>query len=475
MQIKSTRCSNQLSRMFLLILLLLSLVSLSLAQEEDISSSDPIQRALQVTRDLIEEERGSSLRIVRWRFYQDDWSTQANWEQYGSFGIDSCASDIPMLQKRDDVLSGWTFTITDVSGKRYQARVSFDLKNSVICDEVTPPAPAAPTDIPTEATANLPQAVVGAASVAGFALGGHVDGLTPQAVDLMRSAGMTWVKKQLPLYAGVSKGVEFINAAHSNGFKILLGLVGDKNALADDFDGYIATFSAFAAQLASAGADAIEVWNEPNLDREWPIGQINGGSYARLLAAAYNAIKSANPGTLVISGAPAPTGYAGAAGCTAQVCNDDVFMQQMAQAGAVNYMDCLGLHYNEGIVSPRANSGDPRNYYPTQYFSSMLNRGLRFFPNKKVCWTELGYLSGEGMNAPIPANFSWANHVTVAQQAAWLADAAALSAQSGQVAMMIVWNVNFSRWDSDPMGGYALLRPDGSCPGCATLGSVMRS
>ena len=39
---------------------------------------------------------------------------------------------------------------------------------------------------------------------------------------------------------------------------------------------------------------------------------------------------------------------------------------------------------------------------------------------------------------------------------------------------MIVWNVDFTRWDTDPMGGYAMLRPDGSCPACDTLGAVMR-
>ena len=191
-----------------------------------------------------------------------------------------------------------------------------------------------------------------------------------------------------------------------------------------------------------------------------------------MLKSAYSAIKAANPATLVISGAPAPTGAEGALP-PGTLLNDDNFMRQMAQAGAAQYMDCLGLHYNEGILSPRSNGGDPRDNYPTRYFGSMLNRGAQFFPNKKICWTELGYLSGEGMGAPIPLAFNWAEKVTVAQQAEWIADAVRLSRESGRVAMMIVWNVNFTRWDSDPMGGYALLRPDGSCPGCATLGAAM--
>ena len=69
------------------------------------------------------------------------------------------------------------------------------------------------------------------------------------------------------------------------------------------------------------------------------------------------------------------------------------------------------------------------------------------------------------MGAPIPASFAWANNVTVAQQAEWIADAARLSRESGRVSLMIVWNVNFTRWDTDPMGGYALCAPGWQLPG----------
>ena len=469
--------SNRIIQYLVLVILVLGSISISFAQnaDEDVSSSDPVKRALLVATDTVEESIGKPIRIIKWNFYQDDWSTQTEFRKFNAYGIDSCASGILLFDKRSDVLFGWTFILKDISGQRYGIRVSFDLKQSVVCDEVPDDVVAAPAPVTNVSgtTVNLPAAVAGAANVDGFQLGGHVSGLTPQAVGLMQSAGMTYVKEQLPMGAGVGKGIEFINSAHGNGFKILLGAVGDKAALAADFDGYTAQFASFVGQLAAAGADAIEIWNEPNLDREWPIGQINGANYVKLLAASYNAIKAANPATIVISGAPAPTGYAGTAGCIPELCNDDVFMQQMAAAGAANYMDCIGLHYNEGIVSPGTFSGDPRGEYPSYYFSSMLNRGYSLFGGTKVCFTELGYLSGEGMGTAIPPAFGWAGNTTLGQHAAWLAEAAAAAAQSGKVAIMIVWNVNFSRWDSDPMGGYALLRPDGSCPGCQALGAAM--
>src|SRR3989304_2046711 len=76
----------------------------------------------------------------------------------------------------------------------------------------------------------------------------------------------------------------------------------------------------------------------------------------------------------------------------------------MVNAGALNYMDCMGIHYNEGVVSPSQPPGDPRgnpNHY-TRYYKTMVDTyysagGGR----KKLCFTELGYLSGDGYSPPL--------------------------------------------------------------------------
>jgi hypothetical protein len=91
---------------------------------------------------------------------------------------------------------------------------------------------------------------------------------------------------------------------------------------------------------------------------------------------------------------------------------------------------------------------------------------------RPVCFTELGYLTGEGLGA-VPQRFNWAADTTVAEQAAWLAEAAQLSMQNGNVRLVIVWNFDFTYWGEDPMAGYAIVRPDGSCPACDALNSVM--
>ena len=315
---RETRPLNVFTRLFpvLLALTLLLSAGLPLAAQEDEEAGpvqiSPVMQGMQVARDLIEEDLEAKMRLRRWRFFEDNWTSIASLSLYGAAGIDSCANSIPFAEKRDHILFGWTYIFTTTSNEEYQARVSYDLQDSVICDEVQvppqyapAPAPAAPAEEAEGEAA--PVALASSASVGGFALGGHIAGLDGAAINAMRSAGMTWIKKQVR--HGISDGRDVIAQAHAQGFKVLLGALGNKNSLASDFEGYVQVFAEYVAHLASLGADAIEVWNEPNIDREWPNGQVNGASYTRLLAAAYNAIKAANPATIVISGAPAPTGF----------------------------------------------------------------------------------------------------------------------------------------------------------------------
>ncbi len=338
-----------------------------------------------------------------------------------------------------------------------------------------PPAPTrTPGPSPTPGPTNTPRPrPIGG----GFELGGHVDSFARP--DLMHYAGMTWVKRQVRWSPGQdpSSVAGLIHQAHANGFKILLGIVGFPEQMGAPNPGYFDAFAQFLGGVAALGADGIEVWNEQNIDREWPTGYIDPVSYTDMLRRAYNAIKSRNPGTLVISGALAPTGAEGAFG-SQRVWNDDRYVAGMAAAGAASYADCIGIHYNEGIVPPDWTSGDPRDNYYTRYFWGMVNTYWNAFGGaRKLCFTELGYLSDDGYPPleVVAPSFAWAKDVTVQQQAEWLARAAQLSAQSGKVRLMIVWNVDFKNYGADPMAGYAIIRPDGSCPACETLHQVMGS
>jgi len=379
--------------------------------------------------------------------------------------ISSLAGGTSVLAKGRNAASDWVFvSVGDQDGWLYAqfVKLSSGVVSQLPVNE-TVVEPAASED---SSGAAVPRPVASGPGLSGFGYGGHVDSFSYP--NLMASAGMTWAKRQIRFTPGSSGSVAqgAIDQAHANGFKILLGIVGYPSNFGP---GYFEDYARFVGEVAALGPDAIEVWNEQNIDREWPTGQIDPASYTQLLALSYNAIKSANPSVAVISGALAPTGAEGAFG-TGAVWNDDRYLAGMAAAGAAQYMDCIGAHYNEGIVGPNQTSGDPRGEYYTRYFWSMVNTySGAFGRSRPVCFTELGYLSPEGFG-PLPGSFAWGSDTSVAEQAQWVSQAVSLARSSGRVRLVIIWNIDFTYYGSDPMAGYAIVRPDGSCPACNALG-----
>ncbi len=303
-----------------------------------------------------------------------------------------------------------------------------------------------------------------------FELGGHVRDLSLPYADLMHYAGMTWAKVQIR-YPD-SSAPSIVAAAHSRGFKIQLSALGSPSMVTQP--GFEQNFASWVASLASAGADAIEVWNEPNIDREWQIGSIDPAAYTRLLCASYAAIKAANPGTAVISAAPAPTGWFG--GCSPNGCDDQPWLEGLYNAGAANCMDYIGAHHNAGATSPSATSGHPGDNgggHHSWYFMPQTQLYYNIFRGtRQLFYTEMGYASQEGVPT-FSDQFAWARGTNNAQQAAWLAEAASLGASTGTVRCIIVWNIDFVRAGYDPQDGYAIIRPGGICPACDTLHALL--
>ena len=333
---------------------------------------------------------------------------------------------------------------------------------------------ATPTIVPT---INPPLVSGTLPGIDDFILGAHILGdFGERMLTATKVAKMDWVKIQLRYERGVTNPDDFgwqVQLLNSNSLGVLFGVVGHPQDLLEP--GYNADYAAFVGALAARGANGIEVWNEINLDREWPVGRIDPRMYTELLKVSYEAIKAANPNTMVISAGLAPTGAEGALGLD-HVWNDDRYYRGLAEAGAAEYMDCIGNHYNEGIIPPTQTSGDPRaNDYPTRYLQAQTERAYKPFADRgtpiPVCYTELGYLTSDGYGS-LPADFNWAADVSLAEQAAWLGTAALVNAQSGKVRMMIIWNLDFTEYSSDPKAGYAIIRPGDACPACDTLGSL---
>lgn len=338
--------------------------------------------------------------------------------------------------------------------------------------EAPPPSAASggtPASGAAAAPVVAPPPVAAVGSVGNFELGGQSAGMP---AGTMQYAGMKWVKKQHKWGPGDSPDAVagIINEAHAAGMKVLLSIPGQLYPSSIDYEAY----TNFLGGVAALGPDAIEVWNEMNIEREWPLGQIDPTSYVNnMLRPAYQKIKAANPNVMVITGAPAPTGFFG--GCSGAGCDDAPYVAGMMAAGAGSVSDCVGVHYNEGLMPPSATSGDPRGAggHYTRYFQGMINAYVGAGASR-LCFTELGYLSGEEWGS-LPAGFLWKApyNLTVAEHAQYLAEAVRVGVQSGYVRMIIVFNVDFKTFGDDPQAGYAMIRPNGSCPACETLRQVM--
>ena len=108
-----------------------------------------------------------------------------------------------------------------------------------------------------------------------------------------------------------------------------------------------------------------------------------------------------NKNTLVISGAPAPTGYFGGR-CENAGCDDAPFIQRLANTGAAAWMDCAGAHHNGTMVGPDQRSGAPvgSSDHPQWYFFGTLDTVYNAF-------------GGEYFDALIGIANAWMHHPEV--------------------------------------------------------------
>ncbi len=285
----------------------------------------------------------------------------------------------------------------------------------------------------------------------------------------MKGLGMEWIKVQAKWHPGSRpRDVEgLIRQAHERGFKLLLSIPGEPYPESIDFAAYVAFVGGIAA--LEPPPDGIEIWNEMNIDFEWPVGEIDPAVYVeQMLKPAYEAIKAADEGILVISGAPAPTGFDNGRNAWA----DDRYVAGMVQAGAADYLDCVGVHYNGGATSPRAISGHPAGDFYGWYFQPALDMVFRAFGGQKpLCLTEIGYLTDNDFHdRSVPDRFWWAAGTSVENHARWLVEAKQAAADSGFVRLFIIFSMDIYHWDNnDPQTGYAIFRPQGNCPACEAL------
>jgi hypothetical protein len=84
---------------------------------------------------------------------------------------------------------------------------------------------------------------------------------------------------------------------------------------------------------------AYQIWNEPNLSREWGNQEPDPEGYVELLRVCSEAIRAVDDEAIIISAGLAPTGNQ-----DVTAYRDDIYLDSMYQAGFQQYVDVVGVH-----------------------------------------------------------------------------------------------------------------------------------
>lgn len=182
----------------------------------------------------------------------------------------------------------------------------------------------------------------------------------PEVADrdlgLVKDAGFTWVKQLVSWQdiEGAGKGQydwanldRIVDQAQQHGLKLIVRVSQDPDRpfWGGNPPGNAGDFATFLAAVASryvGRVQAYQVWNEPNLAREWGNKRPDPAGYARMLKMSYSAIKNIDRNALVVTAGMAPTGTDN------EIAMPDIkFYEQMYQAmggSSAGYFDMLGVH-----------------------------------------------------------------------------------------------------------------------------------
>lgn len=246
--------------------------------------------------------------------------------------------------------------------------------------------------------------------------------------------------------------------------------VSEESGPPDDF----ATFAAFTGALAAhyrGQVAAYEIWNEPNLRREWnnPLHPISAASYVELLRLAHGAIKQADPNALVISAGLAPTGYNDGVNAL----SDRLYLNALYTNGLADFTDAIGIHAG-GWANPPDTlcclppSGISTHYeHPTFYFLNTLYdyRAIMDQHNDSASrlWiTKFGWGTSQDTENPTSL-YVFMNYTSLDEQASYLPRAFEMGYQLGYVEAMFLNNLNGCESDEASAEAcyYALIGPDG--------------
>jgi hypothetical protein len=310
-----------------------------------------------------------------------------------------------------------------------------------------------------------------------FLRGRHEEAL--RDLELIHDAGFTWVKQHVGWrdVEGFAKGSHLnwsltdriVEDAEQIGLNVLFRLDLEPVwaiAARDDNTGNgppenpqdFGDFCHLLADRYRGRVHAYQVWNEPNLAREWGGHPPNPAEYVELLKACYIGVKTADPDALIVSAGLSPTGNGPPAAMP-----DLDYLIGMYKAGAAPYFDLLGVHA-PGFdyppeVSPAevATERDGHRFWCFRHVEDLRDIMVRYGDeDKQIAVLEMGWTVD-----PIHPDYAW-YAVTEEQQADYLVRAFQYAKEnwSPWIGPMIVHSIANPEWtEEDEQYWWAITEP----------------
>ena len=316
-------------------------------------------------------------------------------------------------------------------------------------------------------------------------------------MDHVQALDVGWVKTQVSwkLYQPYSDQYSddrlaeldaFVEAANARGIKVMLNVAKapEWSRPTTELDGpptdhdLFRQFMQFLAERYQGKIAAYELWNEPNLQREWNGVPLNPVDVVSLMQAGAAGVRAVDSEVMLISGAPATTGindYVAAI-------DDRVYLRGMLDAGIGDVVDVIGVHpYGwgnppESSVYDEASTVPSHNNHPSFFFKDTLDDYtalLAEYGVEKELWaTEFGWgsfdgllnIAQDGTPASPPNGIEFMGYVNEWQQAEYILGAYEIAQERGNVGPLILWNLNFGPILGTQFAesGYSVLRLDES-------------
>jgi len=377
----------------------------------------------------------------------------------------------------------------------------------VACQSAPPPnatqKPSATTK-PAVAASPTPTMVVTAPTVA-LVTNGRVEAASPaihvfqwghreeadRDLKLAKDAGFTWVKQRFE-WRNIEKTAKnqfewnepdiVVDRINKNGLGIIARLDNqpdwarrDKIFPASGPPDTMEDWKDFVEQMAErykGKIQAYEIWNEPNITREWGNVKPDAKAYTELLKVSYAAIKKADPNAIVISAGLSPTTEV-----SDRAISDTQYLREMYASGVKDNFDMLGIHapgfkaapdVDPQVVAsdPQFNNNDPSADALRRAYSFRHAEDMRKIMEeggdgaKQIAIMEMGWTSDTRPNSP----YAW-HAVSEEQKAEYLVKALqyARTNWSGWVGLMSIIYIPSPEWTpSDEQYYWSITNPDGT-------------